>query len=109
MAALGVAFVILVAAWRLTRESVNALLDRAPSGARGEVERRVRSVPGVAGRPEVRVRPQGPVLHVDAVVRMDGHNTLEQAHGLASAVEDEVRKSFPGADVNVHVEPEKQS
>ncbi|MBM4395533.1 MAG: cation transporter [Deltaproteobacteria bacterium] len=107
LAALAVAGVVLVAAVRLIGRSVDALLDRAPAGAREAVRTRIGSVEGVIGEAEVRVRPQGPVLHVDAVVHVDGRSTLDEAHAVASRVEDAVRESFPGADVNVHVEPRR--
>lgn len=105
VAALVVALVVLVAAARLVRRSIDALLDRAPVGAREAVRACILSVPDVASDSEVRVRPQGAVLHVDAVVRMDGRHSLDHAHEVSTRVEEAVRESFPGADVNVHVEP----
>jgi cation diffusion facilitator family transporter len=104
--ALAVAVVILVSAARLIRRSVDDLLDRAPAGAAAAVRDCIHAVPGVSARTEVRVRPQGSVLHVDAVVRMDGRHTLEHAHDVATDVETAVRAAFPGADVNVHLEPD---
>ncbi len=103
--ALAVALVILTAAGQLIRRSVNDLLDRAPAGVQQALAARIRAVPGVSGVSEVRVRPQGPTLHVDVVVRLDGRITLIDAHATASAVEETIRASYPGADVNVHVEP----
>jgi len=105
VAALSVAAVILLAVWSMIRRSLDALLDRAPPGANEAVRRLIETVAGVRGSGDVRVRGQGHILHVDAVVRVDGARTLDEAHEVASAVERAVRGTFPGADVNVHVEP----
>jgi cation diffusion facilitator family transporter len=103
--ALAVAVVILSAAGRLIKRSIDALLDRAPAGASEAIARRILQVPGVSGATNVRVRPQGPTLHVDVVVRLDGRISLDEAHAAATAVETVVVEAYPGADVNVHVEP----
>ena len=105
VAAFVVALVIVASATRLLRQTFDALLDRAPSGVREQVLERILSVPGVLDAGDVRVRPQGSTLHVDAVVRASGQETLADAHALAGRVEHAVREAFPDADVNVHMEP----
>src|SRR5436190_908580 len=59
VAAIFVAAIVLVAAVRLAAGNVDALMDRAPTGQAGVVERAVRSVAGVADVRSVRVREAG--------------------------------------------------
>ena len=66
---MGLALLILVSGWRLLRESVDVLLEAVPSHIdMDEVERRLRSVPGVVGAHD---------LHVwtltSGVLAMSGH------------------------------------
>ncbi len=72
---LGIAVLILVGAWRLVRESVDVLLEATPRHiALGEVQRRLRSIPGVASVHD---------LHVwtltSGVVAMSGHAVVADA------------------------------
>jgi cation diffusion facilitator family transporter len=106
IAALVVAGVVLLVAWRLVKRSVDALLDRAPDGVADSIRGRVGQVPGVSGVDSVRVRSVGPDLHVEAVVRVDGSRSLSWAHDVADEVEASVRALHPRARVSVHVEPD---
>jgi len=105
LAAIIVGCVIFAVAWRLTRRSVDALLDRAPKGVAESICEQVGAMPGIGHHVEARVRSQGPSLHVDIVIRIDGQQSLQSAHDLATAVERVVEDAYRGADVNVHVEP----
>jgi len=105
IAALVVAGVVLLVAWHLVRRSVDALLDKAPVGVPDTLRKRVEGVEGVTSVDSVRVRPVGPDLHVEAVVRVDGTRSLTWAHGVADAVEASIREAHPSAHVSVHVEP----
>jgi cation diffusion facilitator family transporter len=105
VAAIFVAAIVLVAAVRLGRGNVDVLMDRAPSGLAGMVERVVRSVAGVAEVRSVRVREAGGESFADVVIGVSRLEGLEKTHETTDRVEQAVRDSLGRAQVQVHVEP----
>ena len=105
VAAIFVAAIVLFAAVRLGWGNVDALMDRAPSGLAGLVERAVRSVAGVAEVRSVRVREAGGESFADVVIGVSRLESLETTHATTDRVEQAVRDSLGRAQVQVHVEP----
>ena len=105
VAALGVAVIVLWVSTRLGKETIDALMDRAPSGLADGIMGEALQVPGVVSCPRVRVRPVGLINFMDVVIGIPRSTPLEQAHQIASQVEERVRGLHPKADVVVHFEP----
>jgi cation diffusion facilitator family transporter len=105
VAALGVALIVLWVSVRLGKETIDALMDRAPEGLAEGIIEEARRVPGVVSCDRVRVRPVGLVNFVDVVIGIPRSMPLEQAHAVACRVEERVRSLHPKADVIVHCEP----
>ena len=104
VAALIVAAIVLVAAARLARQSIEVLMDRADADA----EEAVRTALGEFGDVEVRrlrSRHAAGRDFVDLVVAVSADAGLAQAHTTADAIESAIRRQLPGSDVLVHVEP----
>jgi cation diffusion facilitator family transporter len=105
VAAIFVAAIVLVAAVRLGWGNVDALMDRAPTGLAGLVERAVRGVAGVAEVRSVRVREAGGESFADVVIGVSRLESLQTTHETTDRVEQAVRDSLGRAQVQVHVEP----
>lgn len=105
VAAIFVAAIVLIAAVRLGWGNVDALMDRAPLGLAGLVERAVRGVAGVAEVRSVRVREAGGESFADVVIGVSRLESLETTHATTDRVEQAVRDSLGRAQVQVHVEP----
>jgi len=105
VAAIFVAVIVLVAAVRLARGNIDALMDRSPSGLAARIELVVRSVAGVAEVRSVRVREAGGESFADVVIGVSRLQGLEQTHATTDRVEEAVRESLGRAQVQVHVEP----
>ncbi len=105
VAAIFVAVIVLFAAVRLGRGNIDVLMDRAPSGLAGLIERIVRSVAGVAEVRSVRVREAGGESFADVVIGVSRLEGLEKTHETTDRVEQAVRDSLGRAQVQVHVEP----
>jgi cation diffusion facilitator family transporter len=103
VAALFVAVLVIVAAVRLARRSIDVLMDRAS----GETESRVRAAlrPLALEVRRVRVRHAAGYDFVDLVIAVPPDVGLGQAHATADDVEEAVRRALGHADVVVHVEP----
>jgi cation diffusion facilitator family transporter len=108
-AALFVAVLVVAAALRLARQSVDVLMDRTEA----EAEQRIRSVLARLAEPvelrRIRVRHAAGRHFADLVLAVAPDAGLTQAHAIADEVERVVEESLPGADVVVHVEPSEPS
>jgi cation diffusion facilitator family transporter len=105
IAALGVAGVIIWVGSRLGRQTIDVLLDVAPSGLREQITNAVDETEGVLQTERVRVRRAGGQRYfVDVTISVPRTASLEQAHAASDAVERNIEGIVP-ADVVVHVEP----
>ncbi|CAA9484648.1 MAG: Cobalt-zinc-cadmium resistance protein [uncultured Solirubrobacteraceae bacterium] len=107
--ALVVAVAIVTAGWRLVTRSSRVLVDETLPDDELEAIRQVvlRFGPrGVAGFHKLRARHAGAFHHVDMHVQFRAGTTLEDAHDVAHALQDEIAAVLDGADVLIHLEPE---
>jgi len=104
-AALFVAVLVVIAALRLAKNSIDVLMDRTVAG----VDERIRAALAQSGERvevrRVRVRQAGGRHFVDLVVAVPLDTGVTQAHAVADRVEETVERALGGADVVVHVEP----
>jgi cation diffusion facilitator family transporter len=105
-AALFVAVLVVLAAVRLAKRSIDVLMDRTVADA----DDRIRAALARSGEDvelrRVRVRQAGGRHFVDLVVGVPMDSGLTQAHTVADRIEDLVESALGGAvDVLVHVEP----
>lgn len=111
VSALGVSLIVLWVSFRLVRQTLDALLDRAPGRLGLALEQVARDVQGVVDVRRVRVRRAGNKLFADLVVGAPRTATFEHAHAVTEAVESAAREAVcadsPQAEVDVvvHVEP----
>ncbi len=109
IAALGVAGVIIWIGSRLGKQTVDVLLDVAPSGLREQIANAVDETKGVLQTERVRVRRAGGHRYfVDVTISVPRTASVEQGHAASEAVERKVESIVP-ADVVVHVEPRAPS
>lgn len=111
VAALGVSAIVIWVSLRLLKETIDALLDRAPDAVVNQVEASIAQVEGVTEVRRVRERRAGNKLFADVVVAAPRTYTFEQIHTLSEQIE---KAAIQGArtispqsevDVLVHVEP----
>jgi cation diffusion facilitator family transporter len=108
-AAVFVAGLVIAAALRLARRSVDVLMDRAEV----EAEQRIRAALETLHEPlelrRIRVRQAAGRYFADLVLAVPPDSGVTQAHAMADDVEMVVEDALPGADVVVHVEPSDPS
>jgi cation diffusion facilitator family transporter len=105
VAALFVAALVVVAALRLAKQSIDVLMDRTAADADERIRAALaRDEQGVEVR-RVRVRHAGGRHFVDLVVGVPLDTGVTQAHTVADRIEDLIERALGGADVVVHVEP----
>lgn len=109
VAAIAVAFIVVYVSLRLGQRTVAALLDAAPPGLAEQIAIEASQVTGVNGVGPVRVREAGPSTFVDLTVNVDRSASLEEAHQIATAVDDRISALVHKGDVVVHVDPVRES
>ncbi|HET7209513.1 MAG TPA: cation-efflux pump [Terriglobales bacterium] len=101
VAALFVAAVVVYVSWRLARKTIDALLDAAPSGIRGQIIDAISQVSGVLEVNRVRIRRAGNRYFADLSVGLARNVTFQRSEQVADRVTAAVHRVLPDADVIV--------
>lgn len=105
--AIGVALIIIRAAYDLVRRSFSDLIDqRLPD----EEEERIRKIicehaSEYADFHALRTRRSGPERFIELHLTVPRDATVEQAHDLSDHLESDLKTEFPGASITIHQEP----
>jgi len=102
IAALFVAGVVMYVSSRLARQTVDALLDAAPTGARSQIMSEVARIDGVLEMDRVRIRRAGNKYFADLSVGLGRNVTFQRSEQITDRVTQAVRQVLPDADVVVH-------
>jgi cation diffusion facilitator family transporter len=102
IAALFVAVIVVQVSWRLARQTVDALLDAAPTGTRSRIIAEIYDVDGVLEVDRVRIRRGGSRYFVDVSVAMSRTVTFQKSEQVSTDVAERIRQLLPGADVVVN-------
>jgi len=108
IAALLVAGLVLLAATRLVRQNVDALMDRAPASAEAAARAAIAGLDAPGQLRRLRMREAGGRHFADVTVGVAPGTSVAHSHDFADEVEKAVEAVLPGADVVVHVEPDVQ-
>jgi len=102
IAALIVAGIVVYVSSRLGRQTVDALLDAAPTGVRSRIIEEVYRVNGVLAVDRVRIRRAGSRYFADVSVAMSRNVTFQKSEQVANEVAARIRKLLPDSDVVVN-------
>jgi cation diffusion facilitator family transporter len=105
VAALFVAALVVLAALRLAKQSVDVLMDRTAADADERIREALSQLDEQMEVRRVRVRHAAGRHFVDIVIGVPLDSGVSQAHALADRIEELVERALGGADVVVHVEP----
>ena len=105
--ALMIALYILRSAWVIGEQSLAQLMDQElPDEVREEIKAIALQHPEVLNLHELRTRSSGRQYFFQLHLEMDGELKLKEAHQIANAVEIEICKAFPNAEVIIHEDME---
>ena len=105
LAALGVAGFIAVAGYRLGRETIDALVDRAPEGLTEAMRALVAETPGVARTEAIRLRTSGPRTVGEVIVSAPRTLLLERVAAIKSELAARIGQRWPQADLTITANP----
>ncbi|NMB79366.1 MAG: cation transporter [Methanomicrobiales archaeon] len=105
--ALGVAVVIMKAAYDLTIRSLSDLIDHSLPEKDND---RIRQIicdhaSDYAGFHGLRTRRSGPEIFIEFHLVMPGKITVLESHDFADHLEDDLRLEFPRSTITIHIEP----
>ncbi|HOO91350.1 MAG TPA: cation diffusion facilitator family transporter [Syntrophales bacterium] len=107
VAAMGVALLIIKAAYKLTVQSAKDLMDVNLPG--DEIERIRRCIlehgSVVRGFHDLRTRKAGHFRFVEFHLKVDPHMSVMNSHGITKILKKKIKEQFPGTTVTIHVEP----
>jgi cation diffusion facilitator family transporter len=107
--ALVIAGAIVVTGTRIVARSWGVLVDEAlPDAEQTAIREAIEAFAsrGVVGYHQLRTRRAGARRYVDLHVQFRSGTSLEDAHGTAHALQDEIERRLPGGtDVLIHLEP----
>ena len=104
-AALAVAAFIAAAGYRLGRETIDALVDRAPEGLTDAIRALVLHETSVAGIEAIRLRPSGPKIVGDVVLSVSRTLPLERVAALKAELQARIVRRWPEADLTLTANP----
>jgi cation diffusion facilitator family transporter len=107
VAAIGVACLIIKAAWDLTWQSSGGLMDETlPPEEQEEIHRLICSqLPKVHGYHKLRTRKAGHFRFIEVHIQLDAGMSVEAAHQISQDIERLIQESFLHATITVHTEP----
>ncbi len=108
LAALAVAVIIFLAAFRLIGENANILMDRTPARARLAAERAIAGIGADVELSRLRLRESAGRYFADVVVTVPPGQAVVESHHTADLIEGALEAALPGSDVVVHVEPRRR-
>jgi cation diffusion facilitator family transporter len=105
--AIGVAMLIIRAAYHLTLESARDLLDVSlPREEEDDIRRHITAFsPTVRGFHQLRTRKSGPYRFVEFHARVDATMSIDESHRIADMMTCAIKQHFPGTTVTIHIEP----
>lgn len=106
-AAIGVALLILGAAYRLTLQSARDLMDVTLPAAEEELIRTLIMThrPVIHGFHQLRTRKAGNFRFVDFHIKVEPYMSVEESHKITDELSKSIENQFPHTSVTVHTEP----
>ena len=109
--AIGVALLIIRAAWNITRKSMGGLVDvRLPQAEEDIIATSITEHLGeITGFHELRTRKSGSQRYIDLHLVLPKSVTLEDAHKLCDHLEGDIKSKLSNGLVTIHCEPCEQA
>ena len=105
IAALIVTGVIISLGFKLSKKSIDSLMDRVPAGLYEKVKYETLLIKGVEDIKSCRIRSSGSKIYIDMVILISRLVPFSKAHDIMDSVERKINELIENADVVIHSEP----
>ncbi len=93
---------------KLVRFSVMELSDTASKELVQKTKKAILSYESVIKTENLKVRKVSSKVFIDASVQVSSHMSLEEAHSLATKIENSLRQTLGNVDATIHIEPSEK-
>ena len=93
---------------RLARASIMELSDTASKDLVQKTRKAILTHDGILDCKTLKLRKVGSKIFADCTVQVSSVMSLEEAHTLASEIEENLAKTFGNVDATIHIEPSEQ-
>jgi len=105
VAALVVAIIVIIVAWKLGKRSIDVLLDKTSKETEKKIIRIISDIPQVLDYHNLKIRTSGAYTFVEINIHLDSKLTIEEAHNISNKVETLICEKIEKCKVHVHEEP----
>ncbi|MDQ3020251.1 MAG: cation-efflux pump [Bacteroidota bacterium] len=105
IAALVVTGVIIYLGYKLSKKSIDSLMDRVPAGLYEKVKYETLLIKGVEGIQSFRIRSSGSKIYIDMTILISRLVPFSKVHDIMDGVEKKIHEVIENADVVIHSEP----
>ncbi len=105
LAAVAVAFFIAIAGWRLGRQTIDTLVDRAPAGLSERLRDRIENIAGVVRVDSLRLRPAGARVIGELGVGVPRTMPLERVAVIKADITRAMSEEAPETDITITANP----
>jgi cation diffusion facilitator family transporter len=106
IAALFVAFIVIIVCYRLGKRAIDALLDRTPEDKVMEINLILSNIDEITNYHDVKVRASGADIFVELNIHVNPKLTIEEAHEISHKVEKQIKAKIGRCNIHIHTEPE---
>jgi len=106
VAAIGVAILIMHAAYELTMNSLRDLVDaKLPAEEEDFIRGIISRESTIYGFHQLRTRKAGHVRFVEFHINVDSHMSVQDSHNITRVLKKNIRDKFPESTITIHIEP----
>jgi divalent metal cation (Fe/Co/Zn/Cd) transporter len=105
VAAIGVAFFIIIASTRMGKQAIDVLIDRAPTEAENVIKKVVDDFPEILAISALRVRSDGRTAFGTLNLDIDRSLTFSRADELKRRLQEKLKERLPDADITLTFNP----
>ncbi|MCL2347861.1 MAG: cation diffusion facilitator family transporter [Planctomycetaceae bacterium] len=109
VAALLVAFIVVLVSCRLGKKALDVLLDRAPEETVQLVEQTLAEFPEIKQFHELKIRTAGADTFVKVNIHLDPGLSLHKVHKICDRIEKTIASRIPRSEIFLHAEPQENS
>ncbi|MCL2119204.1 MAG: cation diffusion facilitator family transporter [Planctomycetaceae bacterium] len=107
VAALIVAFIVVLVSCRLGKKALDVLLDRAPEGTVQQVESVLAEFPEIRKYHSLQIRTAGADTFVKVNIHLDPNLCLHKVHEICDRIEKSIASCVPRCETFLHAEPQE--
>ena len=105
IAALGVAFIIILVSYRLAKNAIDVLLDKAPEGVRDIIIEILNTHDEVKIYHDLKTRSSGADTFIKFDLHLNPELSLLEAHSVCDKIEIEIKQRIKRSEIYIHIEP----